>query len=233
MVFRFKKFKVNQQNSAMKVGTDGVLLGAWADFRNPKTILDIGSGTGLIALMLAQRFPDAGISAVEIEHQAAAESKLNFKKSAWSERMTLIENDFLDFNPEKTFDLLVSNPPYFINDLASNDKKRAGARNGELPLESLFEKARKLMHQQSRFCLIYPYDKRKQLNNAAIKNGFYPNELSLIYPIKNVPPKRILIAFGLIKNKELAESSLIIEENGRHQYSSDYRILTKDFYLKF
>jgi tRNA1Val (adenine37-N6)-methyltransferase len=233
MAFRFKKFEIIQEKSAMKVGTDGVLLGAWADYDNPKQILDIGTGTGLIALMLAQRFSNATITAIEIDKPAGDEAKNNFSNSEWNNRLKLINIDFLKWEEPDKFDLLVCNPPYFTNDLQSPDKQRAIARSGTASGTSILCKAIDFMHQNSQVCFIIPANQLDTYLQKAESIGLKKLKTLFIKPTLSKPANRVMVSFGFcIKtNNHLKEDYLIIEEGGRHQYSEEYKMLTRDFYI--
>lgn len=235
MRFRFKKFDIIHENSAMKVGTDGVLLGAWADYPNPKTILDIGTGTGLIALMLAQRFNKAVITALEIDRDSAQEAKQNFVNSKWNDRIQINETDFFKYDESNKFDLLVCNPPFFRFDLRSPDKKRAMARNGSKSGKSFLEKASFLMHENSQVSFIIPNNLLEDYLRVAKLCGMHKLRTLFIKPTELKPPNRVLVTFGFRKENDcdLADNYLIIEVGGRHKYSNEYKNLTKDFYLRF
>jgi tRNA1Val (adenine37-N6)-methyltransferase len=233
MAFRFKKFEIIQQKSAMKVGTDGVLLGAWADYDNPNRILDIGAGTGLIALMLAQRFSNATITAIEIDKLASIEANTNFSNSEWENRLNLINIDFLKWEGPEKFDLLVCNPPYFTNDLHSHDKQRAIARSGTTSGTSILGKAVNFMHQNSEVSFIIPANQLDTYLQKAETVGLKKLKILFIKPTPSKPANRVMVSFGFCAkiNNHLNDDYLIIEEGGRHQYSEEYKILTRDFYI--
>ena len=235
MSFRFKQFEVIQSKSAMKVGTDGVLLGAWADYNNPTTILDIGSGTGLIALMLAQRFLNSKVFAIEVDKDASEEALLNFSNSIWSERLEIINKDIFKYFSDSKYDLIVSNPPFFKEDLNSPNRKRALARNGFIDISDLFSKVSSLMHDSSQFELIIPFSQMESYQKEAQKVGLVKSRVMYINPTSSKSPNRVLLSFSFQNTKEhpALESYLTIEMNGRHDYSEEYKQLTKEFYLKF
>ena len=174
-VFRFKQFSVRNDKSAMKVGTDGVLLGAWADVKAANSVLDIGTGTGLVALMMAQRC-NANIDAIEIDADAFAEATLNFNESPWAERMKVIHDDFITFSKDcdLRYDVIVSNPPYFIDSLVCQEEKRKNARHtSSLSYENLIECAVKLLNDNGFICLITPSDVENHLDNIIMMNNCY------------------------------------------------------------
>lgn len=218
----------------MKVGTDGVLLGAWADCVNAQSVLDIGTGTGLIALMLVQR-SKAKIDAVEIDEAASIQAKENVDKSLWSDRIEIFNKSFQDFSntTEKKYDLIVSNPPYFQNSLYAPDEKRTDARhNSNLKLDDLVFGAFKLLSEKGRLSIILPYVEGTMFILKAAEKGLYCVRQTNVLPKPAREPKRLLLEFRKEK-MPLVEQELIIELNKRHEYSEAYKNLTKDFYLAF
>lgn len=233
--FKFKQFNIIQKKAAMKIGTDGVLLGAWPEYTKPKNILDIGTGTGLIALMLAQRYADANITAVEIDSSAAKEAKQNFENSDWKDHLSILNLDFFEMDVNIKFDMLVCNPPYFKVDQRSFDKKRALARNGIFVTPTFLSKAKSLMHSESQISFIFPADQLDAYDNEAKTIGLYRSRTLFIKPTDLKPPKRVLVTYSFRSESENANEAkyLIIEEGERHEYSKGYKKLTSDFYLKF
>jgi len=232
--FKFKQFTVFQDKCAMKVGTDGVLLGAWANCKNAKTVLDIGTGTGLIALMIAQRC-NAKIDAVEIDEHAVIQASENVANSLWNDRINLIHQSFQDFinHSERKYGLIVSNPPYFQNSLVAPDQKRANARhNSELQLDEIIAGATKLLTDDGILSVILPYIEGTLFILQASQKGLYCNRQTKVLPKPGREPKRLLLEFMKTK-KPLVEQEIIIELNKRHSYSDAYKNLTKDFYLSF
>lgn len=232
--FKFKQFTINQEISAMKVGTDGVLLGAWADCNRAKTILDIGTGTGLIALMLAQRC-NALINAVEIDANAATEALSNFSNSKWNHRLNIFNDPFQTFalNHTSQYDLIVSNPPYFTQSQKAKNAQRTMARhNDKLSVAELFTGAHKLLSNQGLLCFIIPTDNYEEYISQALKNNLFCSKKLWIKPTPTIQEKRVLLEFSRIKS-ECEEQTLVIEQYGRHKYSEEYKHLTKDFYLAF
>jgi len=232
--FKFKQFTVFQDKCAMKVGTDGVLLGAWANCINAKTVLDIGTGTGLIALMIAQRC-NAEIDAVEIDEHAVIQASENVANSLWNDRINVIHQSFQDFinHSERKYGLIVSNPPYFQNSLVAPDQKRANARhNSELQLDEIIAGATKLLTDDGILSVILPYIEGTLFILQASQKGLYCNRQTKVLPKPGREPKRLLLEFMKTK-KPLVEQEIIIELNKRHSYSDAYKNLTKDFYLSF
>ena len=231
-MFTFKQFVVKQQLSAMKVGTDGVLLGSWVE--TPalcKNILDIGTGTGLVALMLAQRFR-LPMDAVEIDADAAFEAKENVDNSPFSEWVRVINSDIRTFDSREKYDLIVCNPPFFVDSMRCPDVKRSQARHSDnLTCEDLLSVVERLLSNNGFFSLIYPINEADFFVSIAKKKGLYcVRELNVI-PTPKHTPKRKLLTFSF-ENKPLVSHSLIIEKE-RHCYTEEYKLLTKDFYLNF
>ena len=232
--FKFKQFTIIQEKSAMKVGTDGVLLGAWTTCENAKTILDIGTGTGLIALMLAQK-SKAQITAIEIDANAAEEAKLNVENSPWSDRISVYNlsiQEFAKLYPNK-YDLIVSNPPYFSKSKKAENESRSLARhNDNLSLADLINCIDLLLNENGVFNLIITTDVIEILISEAKKKHLFCIQKLWIKPTPEIDAKRVLVTFSRIDG-ECKENTIIIETNGRHNYSEEYKNLTQDYYLKF
>ncbi len=232
--FKFKQFIIHQDRCAMKVGTDGVLLGAWANCEESKNVLDIGTGTGLIALMIAQR-SSAKIDAIEIDNEASEQAFENIEKSPWAERINVLNRSFQDFSESITqkYDLIVTNPPYFQNSLFAPDQKRTDARhNSNLQLEELLVGSKKLLNQDGFLSIILPYLEGNMFILKASEMDLYCVRQTKVLTKPNKEPKRLLLEFMKVK-KPLVEQEMIIELNKRHEYSEAYKNLTKDFYLSF
>lgn len=232
--FKFKQFTIQQSHAAMKVGTDGVLLGAWTEIPSTGKILDIGSGTGLIALMLAQRNQNIHITAIEIDKNAALEATLNVKNSNWNHRIEVIETAFQTFARQHAskFDLIVSNPPFFNTSKPSPDKARNMARQtSQLPLNELFSFSNKLLTPDGKLSLILPYELLNQTKQMGEACELFPKKITMVKPTPEKPPHRFLAQFTHEK-KEPEVDEIVIESNGRHQYSKEYKQLTADFYLE-
>lgn len=230
--FRFKQFTVFHDKCAMKVGVDGVTLGTWADVSNAKSILDVGCGSGLIALMLAQR-SEAEITAVDIDAQCILQSDENIENSPWKERISLVHSSFQDFaeNYSGQFDLIVSNPPFFINSLKNPLQSRAVARHTDTLLhEDLVKNAKKLLAENGMFCVILPVLEGKQFIELAENEGLICSQKVSVFPNLEKPAKRLLLEFKNEKT-DCHESKITIEKE-RGVYTDEYRELVKDFYLK-
>lgn len=231
--FRFKKFTVWHDRCAMKVGTDGVLLGGWAEVAEARHILDIGTGTGLIALMLAQRNPAAAIDAIDIDPDACLQAEANVAASPFAGRIRIIPASLADFRPEETrrYELIVSNPPYFTDALKCPDNQRRIARHTDtLPLGDLLQTARRWLRPGGRLGLVWPADGQKRLEAAARDANLHFIRLTSVYSRPGAPPKRLLAELGLTPVAEPAGGSLTIEDE-RHQYTGEFTKLMKDFYL--
>ncbi|EAW36648.1 tRNA1(Val) (adenine(37)-N6)-methyltransferase [Lyngbya sp. PCC 8106] len=231
--FRFKQFTIFQDRCAMKVGTDGVLLGAWTDFTNTQTILDIGTGTGLVALMLAQR-STAQIDAVEIDECSCIQAKENIELSPWKERIKVDNLSVQDYTKScsKRYNLIVSNPPFFENAYKASEQSRTVARHTNfLSQVDLLNVSQQLLEKEGRLAVIYPTDAANSFQKMAQEFGFFCNQKLFIKPTPNRSIKRILMEFSQSQNNP-SENTLTIEID-RHIYTPEFIDLVKDFYLKY
>lgn len=231
--FQFKQFTVYHDRCAMKVGTDGVLLGAWANASGAGTALDIGTGTGLIALMIAQRNTNALIDAIDIDLDAVAQAKDNINNSPFSSRIACFNTSLQDFQEQtdRKYDLIVSNPPFFIQSLKSPVWSRTLARHTDsLTMKDLIRGASLLLSERGRLSIIYPYEYKDELQLLAQQSGLFTSYIVNVYPTDDSSPKRVLMEFSKVVS-DFSESNLVIEKK-RHVYSDEYAALTKDFYLK-
>ncbi|MCL2650136.1 MAG: methyltransferase [Candidatus Azobacteroides sp.] len=227
--FQFKQFTVFHDQCAMKVGTDGVLLGAWANCSTASHILDAGTGSGLIALMLAQR-SKALIDALDIDEGACRQVKFNVENSKFKDQIHIIHSDFKDFTSDKKYDLIVSNPPYFSNSLQAPDKRRSLARhNHALSFEELIGKSASLLTEKGTISLILPVDAENVIHSCAGNNGLFLCRKTFVRSKPEIPPKRILIEYSKIDN--IPEISALYIEKERHVYGDEFRKLTEEFYL--
>lgn len=234
-VFQFKQFSVNQDQTAMKIGTDGVLLGAWTPIdNNPKSVLDIGTGTGIIALMLAQRSTAEQIDALEIEESAYEQAVENFESSPWGDRLFCFHaglDEFID-DPEDEYDLIVSNPPFFSEDYRSENEQRDMARFQEaMPFEDLIEAADLLLSENGIFSVIIPFNEEDRFIELCAEVELYPIKVTRVKGAQNTKIVRSLLAFKRYELSVLTSDELVIEIS-RHEYTAEYIALTKDFYLK-
>ena len=231
--FQFRQFIVHQQRCAMKVGTDGTLLGAWAAAPSVKCrILDIGTGTGLIALMMAQRFPESEVIGIDIDPEAVAQARENVRLSPFSERITIEHQDLMKFDDTEGFDVIVSNPPYFVDSLECPDDQRTMARHTvSLTYDGLIRQAFRLLKDDGSLSLVIPAESRSLIESAASLSGFFLSRVCLVKTTPRKQPKRQLIEFRKHSVKELIIEEGIIEDSPNVR-SAWYQQLTKDFYIK-
>lgn len=228
--FEFKQFTIHQDKTALKVGTDAVLLGAWADSTGTKTVLDIGTGTGILALMIAQKCTECEIDAIEIEENAAKQARENFRNCPWTNRILLLQLDFLKFYTPKKYDLIISNPPYFQHDKINTRYEKTIARHAyALSFKQLVEKSADLLSQTGKLALVFPAESFHEINKYAAGKLLYPNRCLNIQPTRQQTPKRMLVAFS--KTATFFQQETLIVENSRHEYTAKFRELTADFYL--
>jgi tRNA1Val (adenine37-N6)-methyltransferase len=234
-IFQFKQFAVNQDQCAMKIGTDGVLLGAWVPIDNSaNTILDIGTGTGIIALMLAQRCDAQQIDALEIDENAYEQAVDNFESSPWSDRLFCFHAGLDEFveEPEDEYDLIVSNPPFYVEDYRPENPQRDLARFQEaMPFEDLVEAAALLLSENGVFAVIIPFKEEENFLALAKEYELFPIKITRVKGTHETQIVRSLLAFRRYELAVLTADELVIEIS-RHEYTDDYIALTKDFYLK-
>jgi len=232
--FQFKQFTINQDRCAMKVGTDGVLLGAWVPIENnPFAVLDIGAGTGILSLMLAQRSNAEQIDAIEIDENAYEQCVENFEASNWGDRLFCFHAGLDEFmeEPEDEYDLIISNPPFYSEDYKTESEQRDLARfQDALPFEDLIEAAQLLLSENGIFAVIIPFKEESRFIAFAKDFNLLPFKITRVKGTPTTEIKRSLLAFSFTE-KEIEATELIIE-TARHQYTEDYIALTKDFYLK-
>lgn len=234
--FKFKQFSIDQDRCAMKIGTDGVLLGAWSSLNHhPESILDIGTGTGLIALMLAQRSGAQLIDALEIEENAYEQSVENFENSDWGDRLFCYHAAFDEFveemQDEEKYDLIISNPPFYSEAYKTGDETRDQARfTDALPFSELIEGASLLLSKTGHFDLIIPFSEEKKVIEIAINHDLFPRKITRVKGTETSAIKRSLISFSFkAQDPEIDE---LILEISRHNYTPEFKDLVKDFYLK-
>ena len=234
MTFTFKQFSVNQDRCAMKIGTDGVLLGAWTPLtNNPYNVLDIGTGTGILSLMLAQRSNAEQIDAIEIDEDAYEQCVENFEASPWGDKLFCFHaglDEFVD-EPEEEYDLIISNPPFYTDDYKSDNTSRDLARfEDALPFEELIEAAALLLSDNGIFSVIIPYKEEERFVSLCKELDLFPLKITRVKGTPTSEIKRSLLAFCRMEQIPLIDELVI--EISRHIYTSEYIELTKEFYLK-
>lgn len=230
--FQFQKFRIEQDHCAMKISTDAVLLGSLANEENPLKILDIGTGTGVIALMLAQRFPDSRIQAVEVDPLAASQARENFRESSFASRLEVWEGKFQEFSSIDKFDLIVSNPPYFPDHLKSSDAKRNLAlHNDGLPFGDLVNKVSAILAPDAKFWVILPPRQMLDLEKMARLNGLFPSRKFTIQDNLSKPVIREVVAFEF-EEKEIFQNEIQIKD-GSGGFHDSYRKLISGFLLNY
>ena len=230
--FCFKQFTIHHDRCAMKVGTDAVLLGAWAETKDAGSILDVGSGSGIIAVMMAQR-TQATIHAIEIDVDAASQAAENVQQCPWKERITIIQAALQDFalRAEQKYDLIVSNPPYFQNSLKAPGEKRNMARHDDgLSFSDLMSCSEKVLTEKGTIALIIPYEGYEEMNAAALRQGLFCTRKTIVKTKAGTEPKRILLEFSRIPAPVVVTELCI--HNADMNYSEEYKNLTNGFYLR-
>jgi tRNA1Val (adenine37-N6)-methyltransferase len=232
MFFQFKQFSIKQEDSAMKVGTDGLLLATSTPLSKPSLkMLDVGSGTGLISLVIAQRAPKAMITAIEIEKKAAEESAFNFAQSPFAERLKVKHTSFQDLEPIESYDLIISNPPFFKGSQAVGD--RSAARDSDsLPAEEFFKAADQMLAADGQLSLIIPFANEGSFLEHAEIHRLFPFHIMRIRGRKESKIIRSILHFRREK-QNYQTSEMHIEVKERHQYSTEYIRLTRDFLTIF
>jgi len=232
--FKFKKFTVHQEHAPFKITTDSVMLGAWAQIAGAKNILDIGTGTGILSLMAAQR-SEAVIVAIEPDPGSYMQAGLNFSDSPWHKRITLINTRVQDYFPAAglLFDTVITNPPFYIDSLPNPDAGKAIARHSlSLKHRQLLEAALRLMTSSGTLQLVLPVRETVIFIEMAASLGLHCKRKLNVKPTPEIPPSRVLMTLGRSQGS-VEESTIIIEKEGRHHYSDEYVSLTEDFYLIF
>jgi len=232
--FQFKQFIIHQDRCGMKLSTDAVILGAWAAHKSPKKILDIGTGTGAIALMLAQRYPKAFTEAVELDGEAFVQANDNVSLSPWKDRIQVIHLSFQQYAASQPgcFDLIVSNPPYFPDHIKSNDQQRNLAlHNDSLPFGDLINGVADILAPNGLFWVILPERQMQDLEKLAAARGLFPCHQVIVRNHPDAPALRLVQAFSFSKN-DPSETVLCIRDHER-RYSAAYKELLRDFLLDF
>lgn len=232
--FTFKQFFVAHDQCAMKVGTDGVLLGAWVPVDDVQSALDIGSGSGLVALMLAQRQQNAQIDAVELDVQAAHQAEANFAESPWTKRLNIINQDIIHYSQHShtQYDLIVSNPPYFEPAVACRDEQREQARyTSALTHDVLLKCAQRCLKENGLFCLVLPYEVGEKVQAMAEDGGWFTALRVNVSDKPTTPFHRMLLGLRLVNSHAQVSNLALKAQNG--EYTEDFRALIQPFYLKY
>lgn len=230
--FRFKQFTIRHERSAMKVGTDGVVLGAWAQVEGARRILDIGTGTGLLALMAAQRNPEARVDAVEIDEEAAAEATENIAASPWSDRIRVHGMDARRLRASEPYDLIISNPPYYPGEMSSADASSSVAKHSaELGLDDLVAVVHSLLAADGRFVVIVPFNREDELRLSGERLGLHVKRRGPLWYVRDRPYKRVLLELG--RGSADDDFAPVTVERVPGEYTSQYRELLEPFMLHF
>ncbi|MCF7483279.1 tRNA1(Val) (adenine(37)-N6)-methyltransferase [Vibrio sp. J1-1] len=228
--FKFKQFFIEGGESGMPVSTDGVMLGAWIESPEDAAILDIGTGTGLLALMCAQRFSQAQVTAVDIEVTAIEAARKNFAHSAWQERLSVIHADVLTFTPPQSFQRIICNPPYFNSGEQSKQSQRATARHTDsLRHDALLHRCYQLLEDNGKASFVLPITEGEQFIELALQQGWYLSRLCRVQPSERKPVHRLLFELAKLPC-DTQESHLIIHSSDG--YNDNFVQLTREFYLK-
>jgi len=233
--FAFKQFLIRQDKCAMKVGTDAVLLGAWVKPNGAKRILDIGTGTGVIALMLAQR-TEALIDGIDIDDMACLQAQENVALSPWFERVRILHHSLQEYSEETTtrYDLIVSNPPYFLDSSKALGLERTTARHADLlPYVELIESVIRILDKKGKFCVILPYKEASILRELAKERGLHLSKLLRVRTRTDKETEKRQIMQFEFSPSSFSEETIVIEKDERHSYTEEYKELTKDYYLGF
>lgn len=231
-MFQFKQFAIYDENTPMKVGVDSVLLGSWINIENNKSVLDIGSGSGLLSFMLAQRYSNLFITGIEIYKPAFDDSIQNLKKFHLPCKIQFLNEDFLSAEFTHGFDYIISNPPYFTDAINIPDIGRMKARfSQDLSLSKMISKASSLLNAKGSFSLIFSLQRFEELNIICLENNLQLARKTIFYHNQHIRPKRVLLEY--VKNsKQIIENKLIMKDE-KGNYTAEYRTITKEFYLKF
>jgi tRNA1Val (adenine37-N6)-methyltransferase len=237
-MFQFKQFTISDQNTAMKIGTDGILLGSWVNVDKATKILDIGTGTGVISIMCAQKNIEAEIVALEIDESAIMDAHQNIQNCTWKTRIQLIHESLQEFEKgnSRFFDCIISNPPYFENSQKAAYDSRIKARHTDsLHYTDLLRFAKNWLADEGTLNLILPKEQGYQCVEASDAFNLKPIRICEVHPIPSKPAHRLLISFGRASSKQELEKSKLVIETGvvRHEYTEEYKKVCKEFYLKF
>jgi len=232
--FQFKQFRIEQHFAAMKVNTDGVLLGAWTNIDGVDTVLDVGTGTGLIALMIAQRNQNSFITGIDIDQHAAVEAAENAGKSPWPDRISIQHISFQDFTETKSgkFSLIISNPPFFSNSVKNSNTRLSAARHNHLlPFADIISGTLRMVDEKGRLSIILPVDEADLFIEMAAKNGLFLRRIASVKPFPDKEPNRSLMEFSFLIS-ETERTVFSVYNETKVNYSQEFIRLARDFYLK-
>lgn len=231
--FRFKQFDIHQSRSVMRVGTDAVLLASWADLTNAGHILDVGAGTGVIALMCAQKNAQAYVEAIEIHEGSAEDARANFENSPWKDRLKMHEGDFLKIVSREKFDFIISNPPYFTDSLRAADPSRNAARHDDsLPADAFLKQSKSLLSADGQIALIIPKNQLARWIDEASRFGFRPLKICHVFTLAHKDATRVMLTLSPANLEEPVMESILIEKSPG-EFSEAYKQLTSQFYTKW
>lgn len=230
--FHLKPFSLFHHRSTMKVGMDSILLGIWAKPDNARSILDIGTGSGILSLLMASKC-NAKIEAIELDEDSVDEAAKNFQSSPFSNRITLVEKDFIHFcrNTESKYNAIISNPPFFVNDSRSKSARKRQARHGDsLSFNQLIEGVKNLLLPDGKFFLVLPYEESRQFLDLAAKPGLLLQKQQLLFPVRGLQPNRINMQFGFESSEKLITDKLVIRKENR-SFTEDYKKFVREFMI--
>ena len=231
--FKFKQFSIEQNNAAMKIGTDGILLGAWTNVNKAKQILDIGCGTGVIGIMQAQKNCEAIIDLVEIDKSACIDANINISNCPWHNRINIFEGALEKYNTKKRYDVIISNPPFFNNSLKAENSSRTLARHSiSLNYKQIILFSNKNLNNNGNLSLILPHNQADECISFSNKNNLFLSRICNVKAKETKDAHRILLEFSK-KEKNLIKDTIIIETQLRHNYTNQYKKLTNNFYTIF
>lgn len=230
--FTFRQFAIEHDRCAMKVGTDGVLLGAWSDLSDNSQILDVGCGSGLIALMAAQRVPQSKIWGIDVDAPSVEQALQNVSASPFSDRVTLLLEDVRTYSPPFSFDHILCNPPFYTeHTLPPNDARMRARHTAGLSLECLEENARRLMAPSGRFSLVLPFSTAERFISHAMANGWYADRTCKVFTVAHKPPKRMLLTLVRTMPSETRNETLVLQDKTGKR-TAEYASLCAEFYLE-
>lgn len=229
--FYFKQFRLRNTSAALKVNTDGVLLGGWVDISKAKNILEVGTGSGVISLMMHQKNVDSLITAIDIDTHSCEEAQFNIDLNKWESSIKVFQSSIENFTPNQSFDHIVSNPPYFTNSTLPEKSNLQTSKHG-FDVAAFWQSVQRLSHDNTLVSIIIPYESAELYNSRAHKVGFKATRILNIMPRPNTAFHRTLITYSR-HGGSCDVNEMYMHDEGRNNYSEAYRALLKDFYLKF